>query len=41
MKNLEGNKESTSVIENIKNIVSEQVKSHFDLKECCDKIVDE
>ena len=41
MKNLEGNKESTSVVENIKNIVSEQVKSHFDLKECCDKIVDE
>jgi len=31
MKNLEGNKESTSVIENIKNIVSEQVKSSFDL----------
>ena len=41
MKNLEGNKESTSVVENIKNIVSEQVKSHFDLKECCDKIGDE
>ena len=41
MKNLEGNKESTSVIENIKNIVSEQVKSYFKLKECCDKIVDE
>ena len=41
MKNLEGNKESTSVIENIKNIVSEQVKSYFNLKECCDKIVDE
>ena len=41
MQNLEGNKESTSVIENIKNIVSEQVKSYFDLKECCDKIVDE
>ena len=40
MQNLEGNKESTSVVENIKNIVSEQVKSHFDLKECCDKIVD-
>ena len=39
--NLERNRESTSVIENIKNIVSEQVKSHFDLKECCDKIVDE
>lgn len=41
MKNLEGNKESTSVIENIKNIVSEQVKSYFNLKECCDQIVDE
>ena len=41
MKNLEGNKESTSVIENIKNIVSEKVKTYFDLKECCDKIVDE
>ena len=41
MGNLEGNRESTSVIENIKNIVSEQVKSSFDLKECCDKIVDE
>ena len=41
IKNLEGNRESTSVIENIKNIVSEQVKSSFDLKECCDKIVDE
>ena len=41
MKNLEGNRESTSVIENIKNIVSEQVKSYFNLKECCDKIVDE
>ena len=31
MKNLEGNKESTSVIENIKNIVSEKVKTYFDL----------
>ena len=41
MGNLEGNRESTSVIENIKNIVSEQVKSYFKLKECCDKIVDE
>ena len=41
MGNLEGNRESTSVIENIKNIVSEQVKSYFNLKECCDKIVDE
>lgn len=41
MQNLEGNKESTSVIENIKNIVSEKVKTYFDLKECCDKIVDE
>ena len=41
MGNLEGNRESTSVIENIKNIVSEQVKSSFDLKECCDQIVDE
>ena len=40
MGNLEGNRESTSVIENIKNIVSEKVKSSFDLKECCDKIVD-
>lgn len=41
MGNLEGNRESTNVIENIKNIVSEQVKSSFDLKECCDQIVDE
>lgn len=41
MGNLEGNRESTSVIENIKNIVSEQVKSYFNLKECCDKIFDE
>ena len=41
IKNLEGNRESTSVIENIKNIVSEQVKSYFNLKKCCDKIVDE
>lgn len=41
MGNLEGNRESTSVIENIKNIVSEQVKSYFNLKECCDQIVDE
>ena len=41
MKNLEENKESTSVIENIKNIVSEKVKTYFDLKECCDRIVDE
>ena len=41
MKNLEGNKESTSVIENIKNIISEKVKTYFDLKECCDRIVDE
>ena len=30
IKNLEGNRESTSVIENIKNIVSEKVKSSFD-----------
>ena len=41
MQNLEGNKESTSVVENIKSIVSEKVKTYFDLKECCDKIVDE
>lgn len=41
MQNLEENKESTSVIENIKNIVSEKVKTYFDLKECCDQIVDE
>ena len=41
MGNLEGNRESTSVIENIKNIVSEQVKSYFNLKKCCDQIVDE
>ena len=41
IRNLEGNRESTSVIENIKNIVSEQVKSYFNLKECCDKIFDE
>ena len=41
MKNLEGNKESTSVVENIKNIVSEQVKSHFDLKGFSEKVMDE
>ena len=41
MKNLEGNKESTSVIENIKNIVSEQVKSHFNLKGFSEKVIDE
>ena len=41
MKNLEGNKESTSVIENIKNIVSEQVKSSFDLKRFSEKVIDE
>ena len=41
IKNLEGNKESTSVIENIKNIVSEQVKSHFDLKGFSEKVIDE
>ena len=39
--NLEGNRESTSVIENIKNIVSEQVKSHFDLKGFSEKVIDE
>ena len=39
MKNLEGNKESTSVIENIKNIVSEQVKSSFDLKRFSEKLL--
>ena len=38
-KNLAGNKESTSVIENIKNIVSEQVKSHFDLKGFYEKVI--
>lgn len=41
MGNLEGNRESTSVIENIKNIVSEQVKSHFDLKGFSEKVIDE
>ena len=41
MKNLEGNKESTSVIENIKNIVSEQVKSYFNLKGFSEKVIDE
>ena len=41
MKNLEENKESTNVIENIKNIVSEKVKTYFDLKECCDRIFNE
>lgn len=41
IKNLEGNKESTSVVENIKNIVSEQVKSHFDLKGFSEKVMDE
>ena len=41
IKNLEGNRESTSVIENIKNIVSEQVKSHFNLKGFSEKVIDE
>lgn len=41
MKNLEGNRESTSVIENIKNIVSEQVKSYFNLKGFSEKVIDE
>ena len=41
MGNLEGNRESTSVIENIKNIVSEQVKSHFNLKGFSEKVIDE
>ena len=41
MKNLEGNRESTSVIENIKNIVSEQVKFYFDLKGFSEKVIDE
>ena len=41
MQNLEGNKESTSVIENIKNIVSEQVKSYFNLKGFSEKVIDE
>ena len=41
MGNLDGNKESTSVIENIKNIVSEQVKSSFDLKRFSEKVIDE
>ena len=41
IKNLEGNRESTSVIENIKNIVSEQVKSSFDLKGFSEKVIDE
>ena len=41
MGNLEGNRESTSVIENIKNIVSEQVKSSFDLKGFSEKVIDE
>ena len=41
MKNLEGNRESTSVIENIKNIVSEQVKSSFDLKGFSEKVFEE
>lgn len=39
--NLEGNRESTSVIENIKNIVSEQVKSHFDLERFSNKVFEE
>ena len=39
--NLERNRESTSVIENIKNIVSEQVKSSFDLKRFSEKVIDE
>ena len=41
MGNLEGNRESTSVIENIKNIVSEQVKSHFDLERFSNKVFEE
>ena len=41
IKNLEGNRESTSVIENIKNIVSEQVKFYFDLKRFSEKVIDE
>ena len=41
IKNLEGNRESTSVIENIKNIVSEQVKSYFNLKGFSEKVIDE
>ena len=41
MGNLERNRESTSVIENIKNIVSEQVKSSFDLKRFSEKVIDE
>ena len=41
MGNLEGNRESTSVIENIKNIVSEQVKSYFNLKGFSEKVIDE
>lgn len=41
MGNLEGNRESTSVIENIKNIVSEQVKSSFNLKRFSEKVIDE
>lgn len=41
MGNLEGNRESTSVIENIKNIVSEQVKSSFDLKGFSEKVFEE
>jgi len=41
MGNLEGNRESTSVIENIKNIVSEQVKSFFDLKGFSEKVFEE
>ena len=41
IKNLEGNRESTSVIENIKNIVSEQVKFYFDLKGFSEKVIDE
>ena len=41
MGNLERNRESTSVIENIKNIVSEQVKSSFNLKRFSEKVIDE
>ena len=41
MGNLEGNRESTSVIENIKNIVSEKVKSSFDLKGFSEKVFEE
>ena len=41
MGNLEGNRESTSVIENTKNIVSEQVNSYFNLKGFSEKVIDE